>query len=268
MKSLWFIFQNDHLLFRQETTLASASASLAETITLFECPTDQLQHSLKMGFFADKECYCAQLKPGVTLPHNVKALSLRAALHSLGENWFSILVRAHALLNWNLNHQFCGRCGTPTLHVSARFERCCPHCKLTFYPRISPSMIVRIKKEDHILLARGIGFTPGAYGLIAGFVEPGESIEETVHREVLEEVGICITNLQYVTSQPWPFPDSLMIGFTADYLSGEIVIDHTELETAGWFRYNQLPGLPSTPLSLSYQLIDAFVAEQEKEHKL
>ena len=127
-------------------------------------------------------------------------------------------------------------------------------------------MIVRIRKGDYILMARGLGFTPGAYGLIAGFVEPGESIEETIHREVMEEVGIRITNIQYVGSQPWPFPDSLMMGFTADYLSGEIVVDYTELETAGWYRYNELPGLPSSRLSLSSQLIQSFVADLEKEH--
>ncbi len=259
MQTIWFIFHNDHLLFHQDITQPE------ESLRLLEQPLAHIENVLKIGTFEGHECYCARLPSEQVLPETLKSLSLRAALNTLGEPWFNVLVRAHAILNWNINHQFCGRCSTLTEHRSASFERICPKCQLNFYPRISPSIIVRIRKGDHILLARGLGFPPGAYGLIAGFVEPGESLEETIHREVMEEVGIRISNIQYVTSQPWPFPDSLMVGYTADYLSGDIVVDHTELETAGWFRYNALPGSPSSRLSLSSKLIEAFVEEVEKE---
>jgi NAD+ diphosphatase len=114
-------------------------------------------------------------------------------------------------------------------------------------------------------MARSPHFIPGAYGLIAGFIEVGESIEEAVHREVKEEVSINIKNLRYFGSQPWPFPDSLMIGFIADYASGEINIDHEEIEAAGWYKFDNLPGRPSTRISIASQLIEHFVAEQRQK---
>ena len=113
-------------------------------------------------------------------------------------------------------------------------------------------------------MARGPHFLPGVYALIAGFVESGESLEETVHREVLEEVGIYVKNLSYYGSQPWPFPDSLMIAFKADYASGDIAIDRKEIEEAGWYRYDNLPGRPSTSASISSKLLDDYVSHATK----
>ena len=120
-------------------------------------------------------------------------------------------------------------------------------------------MIVLIHQDDHLLMARSAHFPPGVYGLIAGFVEAGESIEEAVHREVKEEVGLTIKSLVYCGSQPWPFPDSLMMAFTADYEAGEITMDQVEIEDAGWYKYDKLPGLPSMALSIAMKLIDDFV---------
>src|SRR5690606_2224103 len=121
------------------------------------------------------------------------------------------------------------------------FERTCPTCHLAAYPRISPSIIVRIHKGDQILMARSPHFAPGIYGLIAGFVESGETLEETIHREVMEEVGIKVKNIRYFDSQPWPFPDSLMIGFTAEHASGDIQVDHHEIEHADWYGKDNIP---------------------------
>lgn len=132
-------------------------------------------------------------------------------------------------------------------------------CHLSFFPRISPSIIVLIKKADHLLMARSPHFLPGVYGLIAGFIDAGESIEEAVHREVKEEVGLKIKNLSYFGSQQWPFPDSLMIAFTADYCSGDITINPDEIEEAGWYKYNNLPGRPQTSVSIASKLIDNFI---------
>lgn len=189
-------------------------------------------------------------------------LTVREALKVIDAQEFPLLVRSVSLLQWNKYHQFCGACATKTILTSRPFERFCSSCEMSFYPRISPAIIVLIYKKNEILMARSPHFPPGVYALIAGFVEAGETIENAVHREVLEEVGIKIKNLSYFGSQPWPFPDSLMIGFIAEYESGEILLDQNELEDAGWYPYNELPGLPSFPISIGYQLIQHFIAGQ------
>jgi NAD+ diphosphatase len=184
----------------------------------------------------------------------------------LDKTWYGTIIRAFSIINWDKNHQFCGRCAHPTKQENERFERVCTHCGLIHYPRISPSIIVLIRRDDHLLMARSPHFSPGIFGLIAGFVEPGENLEQAVKREVKEEVNLEIKNLSYFMSQAWPFPDSLMVGFFADYVSGDIRIDPLEIETAGWYRYDQLPELPSIRISISRQLIDHFVKEQQEKH--
>jgi NAD+ diphosphatase len=134
----------------------------------------------------------------------------------------------------------------------------CPGCGFLSFPRISPAVIVLVEKENRVLLARVKRFTTELYSVLAGFVEPGETLEETVRREVEEEVGIKVKNLRYFGSQPWPFPDSLMIGFTADYESGEIKIDETEIADAGWYDPDRLPTIPGK-ISIARELIDWFV---------
>lgn len=207
--------------------------------------------------------YCAEIDEGHILYNNSQFMPLKRTLDTLEPLWYSIATKAFAILNWDRNHQYCGRCGTKlndhVVQNAICFERECLQCHLIFYPRISPSVIVRIVKDDQLLMARSPHFPPGVYGLIAGFVEAGESLEEAVHREVQEEVGIKIKNLCYFGSQPWPFPDSLMVAFTAEYESGELTVDKTELEHAGWYRYDQLPGRPSTRISISNQLIEDFI---------
>ncbi len=187
--------------------------------------------------------------------------TIREALHLINQHEFSALTRGFSLIRWDKSHQFCGRCAKQTILSGQAFERHCVDCQVNYYPRISPAIIVLIHHGDKILMARSGHFPPGVYGLIAGFVEAGETLEETVHREVLEEVGIKIKNLSYYGSQPWPFPDSLMIGFIAEYESGDIVIDHNELEDAGWYQYNQLPGLPSSSMSIAFKMLDQFTLD-------
>jgi NAD+ diphosphatase len=191
-------------------------------------------------------------------------LPLRAALEALYPQSFNLLVRAHQVISWDKNHRYCGRCGMETKVNGSGFERQCPSCHLLFYPRISPSIIVAIRKDNQILLARKADFIPNVYGLIAGFVEAGETLEETVHREVYEEVGLQVKNIQYFNSQPWPFPDSLMIAFTADYAGGDIELRDGELETAAWYTADNLPGLPSSSISIARKLIDDFVAKNKR----
>jgi NAD+ diphosphatase len=209
-------------------------------------------------------CYCAEIDSSIDIPDDLIPTPLRQCFEILGMDWYVATAKAISVITWDKNHQYCGRCGNPTIYKSGTFERICNQCSLSFYPRISPSMIVLIKNEDKILMSRSPHFAPGAYGLIAGFLEVGESIEDAVHREVQEEVGLKIKNLRYFGSQSWPFPDSLMIGFTADYDSGDIVLDTNEIESADWYRYDQLPGGPSVSVSIARKLIDHFIAEQQK----
>jgi NAD+ diphosphatase len=255
----WFVFHNDSLIFINNANQYALLTSLAFL------PTESLRiHAL--GIFNNARCYCAEIQDASFLPDNAAIIPLRKSFDVLGMEWYTAAVKAYSIINWDRNHQYCGRCGQPTMHKAGTLERVCTSCGLSFFPRISPSIIVLIRKGDQLLMARGHHFPPGAYGLIAGFLEAGENIEEAIHREVQEEVGITINNLRYFASQPWPFPDSLMIGFTADYVSGELTIDHRELEDAGWYRYDNLPGRPSFSLSISGKLIDHFIAEQKSLH--
>jgi len=174
---------------------------------------------------------------------------------------FRMLSFAEQVAHWDLNHRFCGRCGSRNRQVPG--ERClrCLECGLDSYARISPSMIVLVTRGDELLLARSPRFVPGVYSTLAGFVEPGESAEECVVREVHEEVGIQVGNLQYLGSQGWPFPHSLMLGFHAEYVGGEIVPQPEEIEDARWFAIDQLPPLPMQR-SIARYLIDLYVARR------
>jgi len=254
----WFVFQNDLLL------LTANDNNLLTSHTI-----DQLKpHLLHVHSIARRDqshIYCAELDKNFSLPESIQAMPLRQAFNLLGIDWYTLMAKAILILQWDKNHHFCGRCGSLTRHREGTFERICPVCGLAFYPRISPSIIVLIHRQKEILMARSPHFTPGAYGLIAGFVEPGESCEEAVHREVKEEVGVYIKNLRYFGSQPWPFPDSLIIAYMAEYESGDLIIDRREIEAAGWYRYDNLPGRPSYHISMASKLIDHFIHLQQQQ---
>lgn len=255
----WFIFQNDQLLLlKSDKRFRIPDSSLLPRLEPF------FLRQYKLGVFNGKGCYCAELDSFTALPIEFDAVSLRKAFEILGDEWYTAAAKAYSVINWDKNHQFCGRCGHRTRYKSGAFERICDNCGLSLYPRISPSIIVLIQKNDTILMSRSPHFPPGAYGLIAGFVEAGESIEDAVHREVKEEVDIKVKNLRYFGSQSWPFPDSLMIGFTAEYASGDIHIDQQEIEAADWYSYDNLPGRPSSSISIAKKLIDYFIAKHGK----
>lgn len=211
-----------------------------------------------LGLFRGEPCYACELDALAELPAGFSVIDLRMMLGRLPENWFMLAGRARQILDWDINHKFCGRCGTPThSHFKDRAKEC-PQCHLVQYPRLAPSIIVLITKGKEVLLARSANFPPGMFSTLAGFVEPGETVEQAVHREVYEEVGIYLQNLQYRSSQPWPFPNSLMLGFHAEYLSGDINIDNDEIVEANWWPVDQLPMIPPTG-SISRQLIDQYI---------
>jgi len=185
---------------------------------------------------------------------------LRSLFGRLDESVFAIAGRAMQVVAWADTHRFCGRCATPT--SLAPRERClrCPKCALAAYPRISPAIIVLVRRGERALLARSARFPIPFFSTLAGFVEAGESLEETLVREVREEVGISVKNVRYFGSQPWPFPNSLMVGFFADHESGEIVVDGEEIAEARWFSESELPDVPPK-ISIARQLIEHWLAE-------
>ena len=160
-------------------------------------------------------------------------------------------------MHWNQNHQYCGKCGGLTRNRANERAKFCPKCGWINYPRLSPAIIVAVRKDHQILLAHSQRFSGKFYSVLAGFVEPGETLEACVEREVREEVGITLKNISYFGSQPWPFPDSLMIAFTAEYAGGDIKIDTSEITDAGWFSVDSLPPIPSK-ISIARRLIDWF----------
>ena len=202
--------------------------------------------------------YAAELQSGVALPSNLVSAPVRELSGKMPDRDLALAAYAVRIIEFNRSNRFCGRCGARTRPLRTERARLCSDCNRIVYPRLSPAIIVLIRKSNEVLLARSPHFAPGIYSVIAGFVEPGENLEEAVCREVNEEVGISVRNIRYLASEPWPFPDSLMIGFSADYAGGEITIDNNEIESAGWFTRDNLPDIPSK-MSISRALIDAWV---------
>jgi len=182
-----------------------------------------------------------------------------------GVHWTSSLEHAIRLLNWQHAYNFCDACGHKTEWFGGDWGKRCTNCGKTAYPPVSPAILVLIHDGDKILLTHKAGWGP-RYSIIAGFIEPGESIEECVSREAYEEVGVEIDQITYFGSQSWPFPHQLMIGYMANYAGGEITIDAHELDDARWFHVDELPELPG-PSSLSRQLINAWIRKYRPNAK-
>jgi NAD+ diphosphatase len=193
------------------------------------------------------------------LPQGWQSSGLRALFFRLPDPLLALAARAFQIVDWDATHRFCGRCATAMMDRAGERARECPACGLVAYPRVSPAMMALVIRDREILLARAPRFPGAMYGALAGFVEPGETIEDCIHREVREEVGIEVEGLEYFASQSWAFPHSLMIAFTAHYAGGELRLDPAEIADARWFPIDALPDLPS-PISIARHLIDATVA--------
>lgn len=187
--------------------------------------------------------------------------AVRQLMFSATGDEFSLYRYATQIGLWARQHRFCGSCGAPTQLLGYERGAHCPHCRLTQYPRLSPSIITLITRGDEVLLGRAPHFPPGMYSTLAGFVEPGESLEACLKREVREEVGVELGATRYLASQNWPMPHSLMVGFFAEYASGEIRVQEEELEDARWFALDQLPHLPPWQ-TISRYLIDTYLLER------
>lgn len=211
-----------------------------------------------LGLLQGRPCFSAEVSSDANAPDGMTYVDLRSLYGSLDEDLFLLAGKAFQIVSWDQMHQFCGRCGSQTQEQPGERAKICPKCGFISYPRICPAVITAILKEDKILLAHAKAFKGNIHSLIAGFLEPGETLEECVQREIMEEVSIKVKNIKYFESQPWPFPNSMMIGFTAEYESGEITVDGVEISEAGWFSVDNLPELPSK-VSIARKIIDWYI---------
>ena len=204
--------------------------------------------------------WAARCSADFTKPDNMHFIGLRESFAVMDEADWIMAGRASQILAWADTHKFCGRCGTPTEARRSERAKQCPQCQLMAFPRLTPAVIMLVEREDgRALLAWGRQFPGRFYSALAGFVEPGESLEQAVVREVGEETGVEIDNIRYFGSQPWPFPNSLMIGFNANYVSGELQLQESEIVDADWFSPNDLPPVPQGRMSIAAWLIDDWI---------
>jgi NAD+ diphosphatase len=213
-----------------------------------------------LGTLDGEHCFAAECDEGVDAPAPMQWAGLRSLFGAIDDLTFAVAGRAIQLVDWDRSHRFCGRCATPTERKPGERARVCPSCGQTHYPRIAPVAMALVRREGELLLARSPHFPPGMFSALAGFVEAGESLEECLHREVLEEVGVQVGRVRYFQSQPWPFPHSLMVAFHCEWTGGDIVPQAGEIEAADWFPIDRLPTLPHR-LSIARRLIDHALAE-------
>lgn len=249
-KAWWFAFAGADLLVEE------ADAGVAVPCAA-EQPAPGPAHYL--GTLGGLDCWAVRGADGA-LSAAAGLRGLRGLYGSLDDDLFALAGRAFQIVEWDRTHRFCGCCGQPTEDVPGERAKRCPACGHLAFPRLSPAVIVLVRRGGELLLARGRAFAGPFYSAIAGFVDPGESLEEAVAREVREEVGIEIEDISYFGSQSWPFPHSLMVGFTARYAGGDLRLDETEILDARWFAPDGLPELPGN-ISIARRLIDAFLAD-------
>ena len=251
--ALWFIFDKSRLLIK----IKDDGCCIPDVSDLAKFKSAIIQKQY-LGTLDDRPCFAAEFTGNPIADTELAFKDLRGLFGMLEEDLIWIAGRANQLVNWNQSHQYCGKCGKLTEDKTDERAKICPECGLVNYPRLSPAIIVAVLKNDRILLGRNKRFKLPFYSVLAGFVEPGETLEACVMREIREEVGIAVKNIRYFGSQPWPFPDSLMIAFVADYAGGEICTDGSEIIDAAWFAKDNLPQIPPR-ISIARQLIDWFV---------
>jgi NAD+ diphosphatase len=251
--ALVFAFHQGRLLVRRHDDRAEPVTYSAVATLL-----DEAIARIYLGRLDGRPCFAIPLAAEPDAPPGYAFLGLRDLFGQLEEPIHGVAGRAFQIVEWYVNHAFCGRCGSQTELAVGERARGCPNCGATYFPRINPAVIMLVEREGRMLLARNKLFRGPWYSCLAGFVEPGESLEEAVAREVLEEVGIEVEAITYAASQPWPFPSQLMIGFYARYRSGEIRVRDSEILDAGWFGPDELPQVPGR-FSLARRLIDGFL---------
>ncbi len=251
-------------VFRRRELLVTDSFELPSLDVLDQADLDSVR-SQYFGSLGDAHCHSVELSPDVAAPSGMAFRDLRVLYGNMDEALHAAAGRAVQIVEWDRTHQYCGVCGKPTELSATDRSRICPDCKIPQFPRLAPAMIVAVERGDEILLARSPHFPAGIYSVLAGFVEPGESAEEAVAREVMEEAGIRVKDVRYFGSQPWPYPNSLMLGFTAGYDSGEIRIEEEEIEDARWFKADEMPNFFPGRMSISQWLIHDFLERHRRQ---
>jgi NAD+ diphosphatase len=254
----WFAFLENKLLVHEK----SPSVEIPCLVHFDELGLNVLRQNY-LGKLDGRDCYAVELPEGSVAPSGMAFEGLRKVYGRLDEGLFWVAARAVQIVDWDRTHQFCSRCGASLITKTTERAKECSQCGLLHFPRLAPAIIVLIERGNQLLLARSRYFPPKMYSVLAGFVEPAESLEEAVVREIKEEVGIEITDIRYFGSQPWPFPHSLMIAFTAKYAGGEISLEDSEIEEAGWFTADALPPIPEK-ISIARKLIDWFLTKHGK----
>ncbi len=255
----WFIFFKRKLLVSAE----GLEPAVPLILNLTDLGIDS-NGEIYLGTLEGRPCFGAVFSDPAKAPAGLNFQDLWHLYGRLDPDFIPIAFRGLHLLDWSHKTRFCKRCGSAMQPKPGPPARECPQCGYLSFPRISPAVIVLVERENQCLLASSPRFKGDFYSVLAGFAEPGETLEETVAREVYEETGIEVTDIRYFGSQPWPFPDSLMIGFTARYAGGEIRVDGEEILDARWFTPDQLPNIPGK-ISIARQLIDWFVGKHRLE---
>lgn len=254
----WFVIHEEKLAVRQNED-AYSIPRFSDVKRIQESLAGAQYFGLKDG----SPCFLAELPDAGVLVDGFEFRGIFELLGLLEDELLLVAGCATQLIRWGRSHKYCGQCGRPTEDKADERAKTCGHCGLNSYPRLSPAVIVAVVKDDKLLLATSPRFRTGFWSVLAGFVEPGETLEECVVREVQEEVGITVRNVRYFDSQPWPFPDSLMLGFTAEYAEGEIKTDGAEIAEAEWFAADDLPNIPPK-VSIARRLIDWFVENHRR----
>ena len=242
-EAYYFIFNNKRQLFLINNTIPQNQSKINDL---------KLDFNLYIGTYNQKEVIVSNTNKETENFHNL------FDVYDFNHELYQMASRAVLVRDWYKSHQYCGSCGKKTVIDKKDMMLICPECGQMHYPRIAPAIIVTINNNGKLLMAKHSYHKTSSYSLIAGFVEAGESIEEAVKREVKEEVGLDIKNIQYLKSQPWPFPNSLMLGFTADYDNGEIKVDGEEIVDAKWFKPEEIE-IPSSDISISSWLINNYI---------
>lgn len=257
---IWLLFRGQELLVKADDSSFPLQANTV-LLPLLNNP------SYHVTWYQEQAVLVTYIEEHTPPPEGYHFQHLRALLTQINQEQFSLAGMASQVLEWAKSHRFCSRCGTATIpHPQGERALVCPSCQYSQYPRINPCVIVAISKDDTILLARAQRFNRPMYSLLAGFVEAGETLEQAVAREVLEESGVQIKNIRYFGSQAWPFPSNLMLGFTAEWASSELVLQEEEIMDAQFFRYDDLPQIPPEG-SIAYQLIHATVTELAQKYR-
>lgn len=248
----WYIFDSDKLLLRKQ----------ANGYTI-PCRTEAplpVTHVLPVTMPDGTKAMAASADIPLVETEEFRPIGLRASFDYLDRHFYDQAGKAYELIYWDQHSRYCPVCGTPTKQQGEIMKKC-PHCGNEIFPSVSPAILVLIRKCDAVLLVHARNFKGSFHGLVAGFLETGETLEQCVEREVREETGLTIGNITYFGNQPWPYPSNLMVGFMADYVSGEIKLQEEELSTAAFFTRDNLPELPQK-LSLARRMIDAWLAEK------